>query len=308
MAPRPLLALILLLATPPRAAAQERDPVEFVLEATAAHRVVFLGDVHPLAEPKRILAQVIERQDPASAIDWLALEVASEEQPTIDRYLASAPEDTTLLLERPRTLRAHWGASREYLAVYRAVWRWNAAHPARPIRILAADIRGWPIAPLTENMAAGGFANRDEWMAQRFLRFLTEHPEARVLVFMGGYHGLGAGGGEVTVGRSTARFDRWFSGWLREGGVKPYSILSDARQGEGHGATRVFDALTASGAGRNYAITLSAETDAVERPLHEVQLEGYRLGFRPERFALRDAVDAMIVLDRATPTTPVSAP
>lgn len=296
------------LAVTPRAAAQERDPVEFVLEATATHPVVFLGDVHPLSEPKRILAEVIARQDPASAIDWLALEVASEEQETIDRYLASSPEDTTLLLERPRTLRSHWGASREYLAVYRAVRRWNEEHAARPIRILAADLRGWPIAPLTENMAAGGFANRDEWMARRFLGFLREHPGARVLVFMGGYHGLGTGGGEVTVGRSTARFDRWFSGWLRDGGVRVFSILTDARQGGGCGATRVFDALATRSAGRNFAVTLTAETDAVERPLHEVQLEGYRLGFRPDRFALRQAVDAMIVLDRTTPTTPVSAP
>ena len=220
----------------------------------------------------------------------------------------SSPEDTTLLLESPRTLRAHWGASREYLAVYRAVWRWNRDHPARPIRILAADLRGWPIAPLTENMAAGGFANRDEWMAQRFLGFLKEHPGARVLVFMGGYHGLGAGGAEVTVGRSTARFDRWFSGWLRDGGVRAYSIITDARQAEGHGATRVFDELAARSAGRNYAIALTEATDAVERPLHEVDLEGYRLAFWPDRFALREAVDAMIVLDRTSPITPVSAP
>ena len=32
------------------------------------------------------------------------------------------------------------------------------------------------------------------------------------------------------------------------------------------------------------------------------------VGFWPERFALRHAVDAMIVLDRTTPITPVSAP
>jgi hypothetical protein len=304
----PILVGTTLVIAPRAAGAQERDPVEFVLEAAATHPVVFLGDVHPLAEPKRILAQVIARQDPATSIDWLALEVASEEQETIDRYLASSPEDTTLLLERPRTLRAHWGASREYLAVYRAVWHWNHGHAERPIRILAADLRGWPIAPLTENMAAGGFANRDEWMARRFLAFLRERPGARVLVFMGGYHGLGIGGGEVTVGRSTARFDRWFSGWLRDGGVRVFSILTDARQGDGHGATRVFDALAMRATGRNYALTLTSETDSVARPLHEVELEGYRLGFWPDRFALREAVDAMIVLDRATPTTPVSAP
>jgi hypothetical protein len=302
------LALLLLALIAPALPAQEREPVEFVLDAMARHPIVFLGDVHPLAEPKRIVADVIDRQDPATPIDVLALEVASEQQPVIDRYLASSPEDTTLLLENPRTLRAHWGASSEYLGVYRAVWRWNRAHPGRAMRILASDIRGWPIAPLTESMASGGFANRDEWMARQFAGFVRRNPGSRILVFMGGYHGLAIGGGEVTVGRSTARFERWFGGWLRDDQVPLYTILVDARQDDGHGATRVFDQLAAHAVGRNFATVLTPETDAVERPMHDVRADGYRLGFWPERFALRHAVDAMIVLDRTTPITPVSAP
>jgi hypothetical protein len=303
---RAALTAILLALTAPPLLAQERDPVDFVLDAVARHPIVFLGDVHPLAEPKRIVAEVIERQDPATPIDVLALEVAAEQQPVIDRYLASAPEDTTLLLDNPRTLRAHWGASTEYLGIYRAVWRWNRAHPDRAMRIVAADIRGWPIAPLTESMASGGFANRDEWMARQFAGFVRKNPGARILVFMGGYHGLATGGGEVTVGRSTARFDHWFGGWLREDQVPLYTILVDARQEGGHGATRVFDLLAARAVGRTFAVPLGAETDAVDRPMYDVQSEGYQLAFWPDRFALRQAVDAMVVLGRGTPITPVS--
>ncbi len=304
------LALLSLALAARHAAAQEQDPADFVLAALAEHPVVFLGDVHPLAEPKQILVQVLDRMDPARPIDVLALEVAAEQQEAIDAYLASTPEDTTILLEHPRTLRSHWGASHEYLGIYRAVWRWNRAHPGRPVRVLAADLRGWPMAPLTAAMAAGGFANRDEWMAQRFLRTLRELPGARTLVFMGGYHGLRAGGGEVTVGSVTATFDHWFSGWLEAGGVPVYTILTDARQESGHGATRVFDELAATHTGRSFALPLGEATDSVREPLHDVVLEGYRLGFRPERFALRTAADAMIVLDRTTPLTPlgVSAP
>jgi hypothetical protein len=305
---RALLSLSLLVLTAPALAAQERDPVEFVLEAVARHPIVFLGDVHPLAEPKRILADVIDRQDPATPIDVVALEVAAEQQPVIDRYLTSVPEDITLLLENPRTLRSHWGASTEYLGVYRAVWRWNRAHPGRAMRILAADIRGWPIAPLTESMASGGFANRDEWMARQFSGFVRTNPGARILVFMGGYHGLAIGGGEVTVGKSTARFERWFGGYLRDEQLPLYTILVDARQDGGHGATRVFDLLATRAVGRNFAMVLTPETDAVDRPMYDVRTEGYHLGFWPDRFPLRRAVDAMIVLDRATPITPVSAP
>ena len=294
------LGLLSALCAPPLSA--QSRPADFVLEALSRHSIVFLGDVHPIAEPKQILTEVIDRQDPATAIDLLALEVAAEQQPFIDAYLRSAPEDTTLLVSNPRTLRSHWGASHDYLEVYRAVYRWNHAHPGRPIRISASDIRGWPIAPLTEMMAAGGFANRDEWMARSFASLSRAHPEWRILIFMGGYHGLQIGGGEVEVGQARARFDNWFCGYLKEGGIAVYTILTDARQDDGHGATRVFDEL-ASHRGGNFATALDVATDSIRQPMYEIAIEGYRLSFWPDRFPLRLAANAMIVLAAATPIT-----
>jgi hypothetical protein len=271
----------------------------------ADHRrqVVFVGDIHPLAEPKLIVSEVIARQDPATAVDAIALEVGSDQQAVIDQYLAGTPEDTSLLVANPRTLRSHWGASREYLGIYRAAWAWNQAHRDRPLRVIAADIRGWPLAPLTEMMAAGGFANRDEWMARGFLALHRAHPEWRILIFMGGYHGLEMGGGEVTVGKARARFDLWFCGWLREAGLDPYTILMDARQEGGLGATRVFDAVHRPG--HNEAFALSVLTDSIAEPLRPVETDGYRLAFWPSRFPLRLAVDAMVALDQTTGLTPV---
>jgi hypothetical protein len=263
---------------------------------------VFLGDVHPVAEPKQILAEVIDRQDPATAIDLLALEVAAEQQPFIDAYLRSMPEDTTLLVDNPRTLRSHWGASRDYLQVYRAVYRWNHANPGHTIRVSASDIRGWPIAPLTEMMAAGGFANRDEWMARSFTALLKANPEWRILIFMGGYHGLQIGGGQVEVGHAQAKFDNWFCGYLKEGGIPVYTILTDALQEQGHGATRVYDEL-ATRRGENFAVTLDVATDSIRQPMYEVAMEGYKLSFWPDRFPLRLAANAMIVLETSSPIT-----
>jgi hypothetical protein len=282
----------------------QSDPAEFILAAIGRHNIVFVGDIHPIAEPKLILAEVIARQDPATAIDVLALEVGSDQQPTIDRYLAGVPEDTSLLTSNPRTLRSHWGASREYLDIYRAAYAWNQSHRERPLRVVAADVRSWPIAPLTEMMAAGGFANRDEWMARAFLSLIRAHPEWRILVFMGGYHGLETGGGEVTVGKARARFDLWFCGWLRDGGIDPYTILMDARQDDGLGATRVFEAIARPGT--NVAVTLGVATDSIREPMRAVETEGYRLAFLPARFPLRLAVDAMVTLDRTTELTPIN--
>jgi hypothetical protein len=301
-----LLPLLLLLpgsAAP--AAVQTSEPIELVQSALRQHRVVFLGDVHPFAEPKLLVARLVREQRLGAIIDLLALEVGSEHQAVIDRYLAVIPEDTTILLDRPRTLRSHWGASAEYLGIYRAVYRWNHDHPDRPVGILAADLRGWPMAPLTERMATSGFAYRDEWMAAGLRRVLAAHPEWRVLVFMGGYHGLKSIGGRVTLGGATDRFDRWLAGYLADADIDIYTVLTDARHENGHGATRVFDHLAAARPGANFAIELDSTSDRFEQPLHDVSQGGYALEFRPHRFPLRHAVDALLLLTRPTPITPL---
>jgi hypothetical protein len=278
------------------------DPYAFLQSALRAHRLVFLGDVHPVAEPKLLVSRLIREQDTGPAIDLLALEVASEQQQWIDRYLTTFPEDTTILLDHPRTLRAHWGVSAEYLHIYRAVYRWNAEHPGRRVHVLAADQLGWPIAPLTAHMATGGFVNRDIWMAAAFTKVLKQHPDWRVLVFMGGYHGLKGVGGEVGVGRVHDRFDRWFAGYLADDGVRLYTILTDARQEGIRPATRMFEHLAATQPG-NFALALDTTSDIVREPVYDVEQEGFRLEFWPSRFPLRTAVDAMLILNRTTPIT-----
>jgi len=280
------------------------DPLRFLQLSVRDHQIVFLGDIHPLAEPKLLVSRLIQEQSEDQAVDLIALEVASEQQEWIDLYLASSPEDTRLLLDHPRTLRAHWGVSTEYLGIYRSVYRWNGRHPGHPVHILAADLRGWPIAPLTPHMATGGFVNRDIWMAAAFRKTLQQHPSWRVLIFMGGYHGLKSIGGQVAMGRVHDRFDRWFAGYLVDEGAKVYTILTDARQADTQPATRMFQRLAGT-SGANFATVLDSTTDDVREPLFDVDQEGFTLEFWPSRFPLRQAADAMLILNRTTPITPV---
>jgi hypothetical protein len=229
----------------------------------------------------------------------LALEVAAEQQEWIDQYLASMPEDTRILLDHLRTLRAHWGISAEYLEIYRAVYRWNTDHEGQSTHILAADQLGSPRVPRTPLQAIRELANRDMGMAASFRKTLQQHPTARVLIFMGGYHGLKGIGGEVTIGRASHRFDRWFAGYLTDDGADVYTIFTDARQAEDHAATRVFDDLAAISE-HNFAVALDSTTDHITEPLYAVEQAGFKLEFRPSRFALRSSVDAMVMLRRTT--------
>lgn len=52
---------------------------------------------------------------------------------------------------------------------------------------------------------------------------------------------------------------------------------------------------------------LGPATDTVAEPLYDVEQQGYNLEFWPSRFALRQAADAMLVLNRTTPITPVAS-
>jgi catechol 2,3-dioxygenase-like lactoylglutathione lyase family enzyme len=307
MTPSSLL-LILSLRSPAvvfcSAVSEPVSALEFVQSALAQHQIVFLGDIHPLAEPKLLVAELVRQQRVGQEIDLLALEVGADQQEWIDRYLKSQPEDTSVLLDHPRTLRAHWGISAEYLGIYRAVYHWNWTHPEHPVHVLAADLLGWPIAPLTAHMATGGFVNRDIWMAAAFRKTLQQHPGWRVLIFMGGYHGLKEIGGQVAIGRVHDRFDHWFAGYLVQDGVKVYTILTDARRHDSHPATRVFARLARDSAG-NFVEALDSTTDEIKEPLYDVDQDGFQLEFWPSRFALRTAADAMLVLNHSTPITPL---
>jgi hypothetical protein len=151
-------------------------------------------------------------------------------------------------------------------------------------------------------MATGGFVNRDVWMAASFRKVIEQHSEWRVLIFMGGYHGLKEIGGQVAIGRVHDRFDHWFAGYLVEQGTPVYTILTDAQQGGGHPATRVFDRL-ARESSRNFAESLDSTTDDIKEPLYDVEQDGFELEFWPSRFALRQAADAMLILNHSTPIT-----
>jgi hypothetical protein len=151
-------------------------------------------------------------------------------------------------------------------------------------------------------MATGGFVHRDIWMAAAFRKALQQHSDWRVVIFMGGYHGLKSIGGEVAMGRVHDRFDRWFAGYLLDDGAEVYTILTDARQQGSRAATRMFDRLAANSR-ENFAVALDSTSDAVQEPLYDVEQEGFQLEFWPSHFALRTAVDAMVVLNRTTPIT-----
>ncbi|HEX7050407.1 MAG TPA: hypothetical protein VF188_09420 [Longimicrobiales bacterium] len=283
-------------------------PLDLVVAAGRARRVVVLGDVHAAAAPKRLAADAIEALARGPGLDVVVLEVDAALQPVIDAYLAGAQEDVTPLLLHPRTLGAG-GAPREFLEIYRRVWRLNHGFaPGRRIRILAADLPGWPPErALPPAAAAALFARRDTYMAERIERqVLRGDPGARALVFVGGYHALKMGGAELSVGGGAPRAVTWLGARLRSrhpGEV--FSILTDGAGGSAaytavaaFRSTRVAELLR-----RNlpeitapFALRVDDRFDFLHRPILEVGAPGLGLTLRPDDYRLRDLVDGYIYL------------
>ncbi len=219
--------------------AQAGDPVATAVNAARGRRLVLLGDVMGAPAPKRFAAALIDSLARTGGLDMVALEVPADQQTWIDLYLETDPEDATVLLTHPATLREGEGADRALLDVYRAVWRLNREFGAdRRIRVVALDTPDWPPAPGTSPARAlAAFAQRDSIMIEALTRRVLERsPTARVLVFVDGVHVL-RNGARLTTGGTSPLLVQWLGERLRGFESRgQISILVDARPGPG--ATR----------------------------------------------------------------------
>lgn len=282
------------------------DPLDLVASAAQTRRLVFLSDIPTAPAPKRFAAQAIERIALGSGLDLVVLDIDSEEQPHIDRYLATSPEDPSILLSRPRATRDGAGASREYLEIYRTVWRVNEElGAARRIRIVAADAPGWPPARATSPAAASGmFADRAEHMVNTITeRALGRNPGARVFFLVDGLHALKSGGGRVQTGGATPADMTWLAARLRQNNpADVYTILVDATPSRSVSAdvaayrgTAYADVMRRGGLPAGTALRVTDLFSDVSRsPIRTVGTTGIDFSLEPRSAPMTDLADAYI--------------
>jgi hypothetical protein len=282
------------------------EPLDLVDVAARSRRLLFIADIHSASAPKRFAAQAIERIATNSGLDLVVLEVDADEQPHIDRYLATAPEDASILMSRPRAIREDDAASRMYVDIYRTVWRVNQELGAyRRIRIVAADRSGWPPARATSlHDAARMFGERDEHMVEAVhQRALNREPGARVLFFVGGLHALKTGGGRLQTGGTRPVEVRWLAARLAERYPQDvYSILVDAAplrvvttEAATYRGTQAADAMRRGGIGSGSAFRLTDAFDALSRnPIRVVGTTGLDFTLEPRAAPLSQLADAYV--------------
>lgn len=283
----------------------DSDPAAAIASASRANRIVILSDIHESSATKRLAAQAIEKIVATSGLDVVALEVGADLQSAIDRYLESNPEDASLLVTNERALRAPGPASRDYLEIYRRVWKVNQKlGPDQRIQILAADLEGWPpLRSVAPAELARRSAEREEHMQQQIQRAMSLQPGARVLVFMTGYHALKSGKGMLQTGGSEPVEIDWLGARLhRSAPEEVYSILVDAPAAgrtsdvTAYGGTSIAEMIRRSGVQRTFVTSVTAEFDAIRRPLITRKSPGLNFEILPRDYNLSDIADAYIYL------------
>jgi hypothetical protein len=291
------------------ARASQGDPVRMVVAAGHRHQIIFLGDLLPAPEPKRIAADAIDALAHGPGLDVVVLEVGSDLQHRIDAYLETEPENTGILLTEPRIVHDQWGVAPEYLELYRRVWRLNRTlDPGRRIRILAVDLPGWPpAATLPPQTAAARYAQRDSYMTERIeSAVLAGNPRARLLIFMGGYHGLKSGQAEILAGTGAPVPVVWLGTRLRQ--LHPGEVFTIVVDGgtphtpaspvAGYTASHVYDFLRKRlpDATRPFALAIDNRFDFLRSPIRATVAPGLEMKFRPNNYRLQDVADGYIYL------------
>jgi hypothetical protein len=293
--------------------AMREEPFAATRRAVLSYPLVLLGDVHPAAEPKRLLLRLLRDSAVGSRLDVVAFEISASAQRWIGEYLRSSPEDPGLLAREPGMLRAMWGGRDEWLAIFHELWRLNRTR-ARPLEVVAMDLPGWPSTVRSERAAVSMYTDRDSAMTASLLSQLArcDRCEARggprVLAFVGGYHVLRGLEADLSIGRHNGRVI-WLATRLERKGVHPFTILTDGLPravsigGETVlGATRVFDVLQRRGwPPAPYAVAVDATFDDVAHAIREPD-DPADISFtlRPGEYTLRSAVDLFIFWGRTT--------
>jgi hypothetical protein len=287
-------------------ARQGRAPVDVVEAAGRVGQIVLLSDIRGHAGPKRLAAEAIRALAHGPGLDAVVLEVPSTEQPYIDAYINRTEEDATLLLSRPAAVREQAGMAREYLEVYRMVWRMNQeVGAARRIRIIAADHPDWPPPEgVSPPEIAGRYALRAPYMLERMEEeLLALMPDARVLVFVDGYLALQRSHGRISFAGGAAQEVHWLGELLRErAAAAPRTVLVDAavsataarRLPEYHG-TELHRPLRRD-VERSAGLRIDETFGVFRSPIMETQSPGLRLEIVPRGYSLREVADSYIFL------------
>ncbi len=287
--------------------ASRTAPEALAEQLARGHRLLVVGAERGSAQARRLAAGMVERLAERPGLDAVAVDVPSDVQPVLDRYLNTTPEDASLLLETPRALGAPDG-EQSMLQLYHRVWQLNSERgPARRIRIVALDLPAWPASDaLSPRDAARLYARRDAHMDSTLeAEVLSGSSRARVLAFVGGYHAMQNVSGELLSGGGDRIRLRWFADRLRrdhEGDVATILLDGTNRPGPYAGValyrgTRAYAILQGRlGRTSSFGVPVDEHFDRLRDPVLTDASAGLTLQILPADYRLSDVADGYVFM------------
>ncbi len=146
------------------------DVQAYVMEKLAGHDVVFMGTTHRQAPILELMVRMVPEFHKVG-VTHLALEIASDQQERLDRFLDTGAGMESIKLHDAIECPA-------YRRLLTALQRLSPQH--RP-RVIAIDL---------PEVSYGGPICRDEYMAMTLVATLQSHPKAKILAMLGSLHVL----------------------------------------------------------------------------------------------------------------------
>ena len=165
------------------------NPVEFMLRALGAHRVVVLGEVHNRARYWAFNTALVRSPEFVRKVGVIYLEFPFNDQALMGRFLAAPTDDPAPVIEMLRDMFELGWPDQPTVEFCQAVWEVNQDLPAeRRIRIVLVDMaRPWKEIQKRDDWGRYR-ADRDDLMAGNILRDLRAHAQdQRNALFIVGY-------------------------------------------------------------------------------------------------------------------------
>jgi hypothetical protein len=168
------------------------DPKEFVLKKLENYKLVIFGEIHRRKVSWDLLMNVINDKRFACSTGVVYLEMASDKQQDIDRFLSNDTINKELLLDIFRDYMVDGWNDKGKFDFIVDIWKLNKKLPYdKKIRIVAADTpRPFSTYQTAEDMKADTL-DRDVFMAKTILKDIEEKKDKRNALFIVGASHVG---------------------------------------------------------------------------------------------------------------------
>ncbi len=157
-----------------------KDPKEFVLEVLREYKVVIIGETHHRPRYWAFNSSLVADPDFAKNVGTIYMELPSNNQALIDKFMAGEKCDTMLVIKMLRNMLWMGWPDQPMLDFFVTVWKANQnLEPEKQLKIVLVDTqRPWEKIKSRDDWRQYD-VDRDKYMADNIVRDIQEHPNEK---------------------------------------------------------------------------------------------------------------------------------